>query len=85
MLGWWITKCGNNGLQSVVVAGLQSVAKWITKWVRDYKVRQGLQSVVGLQSELVHSICMLKMSDDAITELLFTIFKKMLKMWSISG
>ena len=30
------------------------MARWITKWVRDYKVRQGLQSVAELQSELVH-------------------------------
>ena len=74
MLGWRITKCGNNGLQSVLGVGLQSVAGWITKCVRDYKVWQGglqnalgitkcdkvdykvrqeLQSVAGLQSELV--------------------------------
>ena len=45
MLGWWITKCGNSGLQSVldvglqsVENGLQSVAGWITKCARDYKV-----------------------------------------------
>ena len=48
VLGWWITKCGNSGLQSVLGVGLQSVTKWITKCVRDYKVWQG-----GLQSELV--------------------------------
>ena len=54
VLGWWITKCGNSGLQSVLGVGLQSVAKWITKCVRDYKVWQGgLQSVAGLQNELV--------------------------------
>ena len=41
VLGWWIAKCGNNGLQSMLGVGLQSVAKWITKCVRDYKVRQG--------------------------------------------
>ena len=36
-------------LQSVLGVGLQSVAKWITKCVRDYKVWQGgLQSVAGL-------------------------------------
>ena len=29
-LGWWITKCGNSGLQSVIGVALQSVAKWIT-------------------------------------------------------
>ena len=38
VLGWWITKCGNSGLQSVLGVGLQSVTKWITKCVRDYKV-----------------------------------------------
>ena len=54
VLGWWITKCGSNGLQSVLGVGSQSVAKWITKCVRDYKVWQGgLQSVAGLQNELV--------------------------------
>ena len=41
VLGWWIAKCGNNGLQSMLGVGLQSVAKWITKCVRDYKVWQG--------------------------------------------
>ena len=42
------------GLQSVLDVWLQSVVKWITKCVRDYKVWQGgLQSVAGLQSELV--------------------------------
>ena len=45
MLGWWITKCGNSELQSVLGVGLQSVPKWITKCVRDYKEWQsGLQS-----------------------------------------
>ena len=54
VLGWWITKCGNSGLRSVLGIGLESVAKWITKCGRvDYKVRQGLQSVAGLQSQLV--------------------------------
>ena len=49
VLGWWITKCDNSGLQSVLGVELQSVAKWITKCVRDYKVWQGgLQSVAGL-------------------------------------
>ena len=41
----WITKCGENGLQSV--AEITKCGKW------DYKVWQGLQSVAGLQSELV--------------------------------
>ena len=46
---WWITKCGSIGLQSVLDDGLQSVAKWITKCVRDYKVWQGgLQSALGI-------------------------------------
>ena len=45
MLGWWITKCGNSGLQNVLGVGLQSIAKWITKCVKDYKVSPG-----GLQS-----------------------------------
>ena len=59
MLGWWITKCSNNGLQSVLSVGIQSVdrlqsALGITKCGReDYKVSQGLQSVVELQSKLV--------------------------------
>ena len=61
MLGWWITKCGNSGLQSVLGVGLQSAlqsALGFTKCGRlDYKVRQGLQSVAGLQSELVHCSC----------------------------
>ena len=38
VLGWGIPHCGNNGLQSVLGVGLQSVAKWITKCVKDYKV-----------------------------------------------
>ena len=46
VLGGWITKCGNNGLQS---------ALGITKCGRvDYKLRQGLRSKAELQSELVH-------------------------------
>ena len=59
MLGWWITKCGNSGLQSVLSVGLQSVnrlqsAIGITKCDRvHYKVGQGWQSVAGLHSELV--------------------------------
>ena len=59
MLGWWITKCSNNGLQSVLSVGIQSVDRLqsvlgITKCGReDYKVSQGLQSVAELQSELV--------------------------------
>ena len=49
VLGWWIKKCDNSGLQNVLGVGLQSVAKWITKCVRDYKVWQGgLKSVAGL-------------------------------------
>ena len=49
VLSWWITKCGNSGLQSVLGIRIQSVAKWITKCVRDYKVRQGgLQSTLGI-------------------------------------
>ena len=49
VLGWWITKCGNSGLQSVLGVGLQNVAKWITKSVKDYKVWQvGLQSASGI-------------------------------------
>ena len=49
VLGWWITKCGNSGLQSVLGVGLQTVAKWITKSVKDYKVWQvGLQSASGI-------------------------------------
>ena len=37
------------GLQNVLGVGLQSVAKWITKCVRDYKVWQGgLQSASGI-------------------------------------
>ena len=55
VLGWWITKCGNSGLQSLLGVGLQSVEKWVAKCARDYKVWQGeLQSVAGLQSKLVH-------------------------------
>ena len=48
MTALWITKCEKNGLQSAIGCGLQSVAKWITKCVRGYKVCQGgLQSVGG--------------------------------------
>ena len=44
-----ITKCSNSGLKSLLGGGLQSVAKWITKCVRDYKVWQGgLQSGSGI-------------------------------------
>ena len=47
--GWCITKCGNSGLQNALSVGLQSVAKWITKCVRDYKVCQnGLRSASGI-------------------------------------
>ena len=60
VLGWWITKCGNSGLQSVLGVGLQSAlqsALGFTKCGRlDYKVRQGLQSVAGLQNELVQVV-----------------------------
>ena len=49
VLGWWVTKCGNSGLQGVLGVGLQSVAKCITKCVRDFKVWQGgLQSALGI-------------------------------------
>ena len=45
-----VTKCGKMALQSVL-------GWWITKRDKmDYKVRQGLQSVAGLQNELVHGI-----------------------------
>ena len=45
------------GLKSVLGVGLESVAKSITKCGRmDYKVRQGLQSVVGLKTDLVQSV-----------------------------
>ena len=51
VLSWRITNCCNSGLQSVLDVGLQSVAKWITKYIRnqkvqqaDYKVHQGSQS-----------------------------------------
>ena len=48
-LGWWITKCGNRGLESVLGVGLQSVAKWVTNCIRNYKVWQGeLQSASGI-------------------------------------
>ena len=47
----WITKC---------------VRCWITKCGRmDYKVRQGLQSVAGLQSELVHWVLRLFLEKSA--------------------
>ena len=52
VLGWWVIKCDNSGLQGVLGVGLQSVAKWITKCVRDYKVWQG-----GLQSALGFTKC----------------------------
>ena len=49
VLGWWITKCGNGVLQSVLGIGLKNVTKWITKCVRVYKVWQGgLQSASGI-------------------------------------
>ena len=49
VLDWWIAKCGNRGLQSVLGFGLQSVAKWIIRCVRDYKVWQGgLQNASGI-------------------------------------
>ena len=44
-----VRKCGKMGLQSVLGVELKSVAKWITKCVRDYKARRGrLQSVTGI-------------------------------------
>ena len=49
VLGWWITKFDNSGLQSVLGVELQSMAKWITKCVRDYKVWQGrVQNASGI-------------------------------------
>ena len=45
VLGWWVTKCGNSGLQSVL--GITKCGMVVNK------VRQRLQSVAGLQSELV--------------------------------
>ena len=33
VISWWITNCCNSGLQSVLDVGLQSVAKWITKYL----------------------------------------------------
>ena len=49
LLGWWVTKCDNSGLQSVLGVELQSVAKWITKCVKDYKLWQcELQSALGI-------------------------------------
>ena len=45
VLGWWVTKCGNSGLQSVL--GITKCGRVVNK------VRQRLQSVAGLQSELV--------------------------------
>ena len=61
VLGWWVTKYDNSGLQSVFGVGLKIVAKEITKCVRDCKVwHGGLQSApgiptsgAGVQSELV--------------------------------
>ena len=60
---WDYKVCLVGVLQSVATAdykvwqnGLQSLVG-ITKCGRvDYKVRQGLQSVAGLQSELVHTM-----------------------------
>ena len=79
VLGWWIAKCGNSGLQSVLGFELQSVAKWITKCVRDYKVWQGdykvhrgLQSVAALQSELGHIVPHFK--DKSLQFLVFNLF-----------
>ena len=79
VLGRWIAKCGNSGLQSVLGFELQSVAKWITKCVRDYKVwqgdykvHQGLQSVAALQSELVHIVPHFK--DKSLQFLVFNLF-----------
>ena len=49
VLGWWITKCGNGGLQGVLGIELQNVAKWIAKCVRVNKVWQGrLQRASGI-------------------------------------
>ena len=62
VLGWWITKCGNSGLQTVLGVGLQmqnglQIALEITKCGRvDYKVLQWLQSGAELQSELVQKV-----------------------------
>ena len=46
--GWWITRCGNSGLQSHF--GTIKCSRV------DYKVRQGLQNVAALQSELVQML-----------------------------
>ena len=46
---FWITKCGNGGLQNVLAFGLQSMVKWITKCVRHDKMWQcGLESASGI-------------------------------------
>ena len=52
VLGRWITKCSNSGLQSVAGVALQSMGRWTTIWVRDYKVWQG-----GLQSASMITQC----------------------------
>ena len=44
---WWITKCGKRDYKVLGIAKCGSV---------DYKVHQGLQSVAGLQSELVRAV-----------------------------
>ena len=49
MVSWWITKRGNTELESVLSVGIQSVAKWIIKCVRNYKVWQsGLKSASAI-------------------------------------
>ena len=68
VLHWWITKCCNSGLESMLGVGFQSVTKWITKCFRDYKVWQsGLHSASGILKcgwkfviPLVHTLTYLK-------------------------
>ena len=64
-----ITKCvrlvgykvWQNGLQSVLGVGLQSMPKWITKCARDYKVWQGVYELSydlwGLRTDFLVETC----------------------------
>ena len=50
---FWITKWGKIGLLSGAAFWITEWGKWITKWGRDYKVGQGLQS--GSNNEYLRS------------------------------
>ena len=72
MSGWWITKCDNSGLESVLGVGLQSVEKWTTKCVRDYKVRRDYKVIITSIFSFSHKIMCFS---DEVGNIIFTFLR----------